>query len=269
MKLNEPLRRFPHSPEGRINDGPKDDFETPLAYYRVSCDEHGQTGNGMTLKQWYCAAPIFPALIHLALATLAYVALLAPVQASAIAGHDYEVLAVPRSQESSGKIEVIEFFSWACPHCYEFSPLLNQWLAKRPKDVTFRRIPVGFGHPEWESLVKAFYALQATGDVARLDSAIFDAIHKDHVSLFTEASITAWVGKHGVDVATFTAAFHSFSMDLNVSESEQSVINYRVSGVPTLAIAGRYTVSDEFPKMLATADELIVKARELNKKANK
>lgn len=72
-----------------------------------------------------------------------------------------------------------------------------------PKDATFRRVPVGMGHPEWDNLAGAYFALQSTGDLARLDLPIFEAIHKDHLPLFDERRISTWVGKHGVNVANF------------------------------------------------------------------
>ncbi len=117
------------------------------------------------------------------------------------------MLSTPQRQEANGKIEVMEFFSWGCPHCYEFYPGLSRWLATLPKDASFKRVPVGLGHPEWEALAKAFYALQVTGDVERLDSQIFEDIHKNHVWLYDEQSITAWVGKHGVNVEKLSQAF--------------------------------------------------------------
>jgi thiol:disulfide interchange protein DsbA len=178
-------------------------------------------------------------------------------------------LDVPQQQEAKGKMEVIEFFSWACPHCYEFSSLLNRWLATMPKDAVFRRVPVSFGHPEWDTLVRAYYALQSTGDLARLDSQIFEAIHRDHVSLFDEPSITAWVGKHNVNVAEFTKAFNGFGVGTSVGQAEQATMRYRVSGIPTIAIGGRYTVTDDHTKMLATSDELIAKIRAEHKKPKK
>jgi thiol:disulfide interchange protein DsbA len=190
-------------------------------------------------------------------------------QASVVAGHDYVVLDAPQRQETQGKVEVIEFFSWGCPHCYAFYPLLNRWLGTLPKDATFRRVPVGLGHPEWDSLVRAYYALQATGDLARLDSQIFEAIHRDHVSLFDEPSITAWVGRHGVNVAEFRKAFNSFGVGTSVGQAEQAALSYRVSGVPTLAIGGRYLVTGDQARMLATSDELIARGRAEDMKPKK
>jgi protein dithiol oxidoreductase (disulfide-forming) len=198
---------------------------------------------------------------------VAFLALSPSLQASIIAGHDYTVLNTPQRQESSGKIEVVEFFSWGCPHCYEFYHKLARWLSTLPKDTSFKRVPVGLGHPEWEALARAFYALQSTGDVERLDDQIFEDIHKNHVWLYDEASITAWVGKHGVDVAKFTAAFRSFGVNMSEAQAEQKSEDYRVPGVPALAIAGKYIVSDEPAKMLGTTDQLIVMERAGNKKS--
>ena len=205
----------------------------------------------------------------LGIVTMAFLTLAPSARPSAVAGHDYMVLGVPQRQETNGKIEVIEFFSWGCPHCYEFYPSLARWTAALPKDATFKRVPVGLGHPEWDNLARAYYALQSTGDLARLDGPIFEAIHREHVSLHDEESITAWVGKHGVNVPQFTAAYRSFGVNTSLGQAEQTVIDYRVGGVPTLAIGGRYTVSDHSTKMLAVTDELIAKARAADKKPRK
>jgi thiol:disulfide interchange protein DsbA len=200
---------------------------------------------------------------------LTFLALSTPLQASIIAGHDYVVLSASQRQESNGKIEVVEFFSWGCPHCYEFYPMLSRWLSTLPKDASFKRVPVGLGHPEWETLAKAYYALQSTGDVERLNAQIFEDIHRNHVWLYDEQSITAWVGKHGVNVAKFTEAFRSFNVNMTAGQAEQKAEDYRIPGVPTLAIAGKYTVSDDFAKMLSTSDQLIAMERAASKKSGK
>jgi thiol:disulfide interchange protein DsbA len=142
--------------------------------------------------------------------------------------------------------------------------MLARWTAMLPKDVSFKRVPVSLGHPEWEALAKAYYALQSTGDVDRLDSQIFEDIHKNHVWLYDEQSITTWVGKHGVNVAKFTAAFRSFGIDTASGQAEQKALDYRISGVPTLTIAGKYTVVGDQAKMLSSSDQLIVMSRAAN-----
>jgi thiol:disulfide interchange protein DsbA len=206
---------------------------------------------------------------RLGIVMFAFLAFAASVQGSVVAGHDYVALDVPQRQDTKNKIEVIEFFSWGCPHCYEFYPALTRWMATLPKDATFKRVPVGLGHPEWDNLARAYYALQSTGDAARLDSQIFEAIHKEHLPLFDEQSITAWMGKHGVDVARFTAAFRSFGVNTSVGQAEQTAVDYRVAAIPTIANGGRYTVTGDHAKMLAVSDELIAKARAEDKKPRK
>jgi protein dithiol oxidoreductase (disulfide-forming) len=207
--------------------------------------------------------------LGISIVAVAFLALSTSLQANIIAGHDYAVLGVPQRQENNGKIEVVEFFSWGCPHCYEFYPKLARWLATMPKDSSFKRVPVSIGHTEWEALAKAYYALQSTGDVDRLDSQIFEDIHKNHVWLNDEPSITAWVGKHGVDVAKFTAAYRSFGVNTSAGQAEQKAVDYLLPGVPTLAIAGKYTVSGDQQKMLSTSDQLIAMERSTNRKPGK
>jgi protein dithiol oxidoreductase (disulfide-forming) len=204
----------------------------------------------------------------ISLLALAFLAM-STSQASIVAGHDYVVLSTPQRQDVNGKIEVMEFFSWGCPHCYEFYPKLARWLSTLPKDTSFKRVPVGLGHPEWEALARAYYALQVTGDVDRLDAQIFEDIHRNHVWLYDEKNITAWVGKHGVNVAKFTEAFRSFGVITSAGQAEQKAVDYRLPGVPTLAIAGRYTVSGDHATMLSTSDQLIVMERTANKKSGR
>jgi len=204
--------------------------------------------------------------LGISLVALTFLALSTSLQASIVAGHDYVVLDVPQRLENNGKIEVVEFFSWGCPHCYEFYPKLSRWLASLPKDHSFKRVPVGLGHPEWEALAKAYYALQSTGDVDRLDSQIFEDIHKNHVWLYDEKSITTWVGRHGVDVARFTAAFRSFGVNTSEAQAEQKAEDFRIPGVPTLAIANKYMVSGEQEKMLTTSTQLIAMEQAANKR---
>src|ERR1700723_4048268 len=107
---------------------------------------------------------------------LSFLALSMPLRASIVAGHDYVVLSTPQRQENNGKIEVLEFFSWGCPHCYEFYPKLSRWLSTLPKGASFKRVPVGLGHPEREALAKMSYALHRTPDVDRFHSQIFYGI---------------------------------------------------------------------------------------------
>src|SRR5215472_1471406 len=89
--------------------------------------------------------------LTLALLSLAAAALCAgtPASAQLAEGHDYRLVTPARPTSSPGRIEVVEFFSYACPHCAKFNPLLSAWVAKQPKDVVFRRVPVSYGRDAW------------------------------------------------------------------------------------------------------------------------
>ena len=97
--------------------------------------------------------------------------LAAPAYAQ-VENQDYKTLHLAHPPAATEKVEVIEFFSYACPHCFAMQPHVEKWAAELPKDVAFTRVPVSFGRREWGQLSRAYYALEATGDLARLDDAL-------------------------------------------------------------------------------------------------
>jgi len=112
--------------------------------------------------------------------------------AEPLAGREFKAIS-PALVTAKDKIEVLEFFSYGCPHCSDFNPLVSHWAAKLPKDVSFRRVPVGFNRPEWTRLARLYFALESTGDLAKLDAAVFDAIHKERVNLFkADDAVISW-----------------------------------------------------------------------------
>ena len=200
--------------------------------------------------------------IRNSLIALALVVLSVPALAAVTAGTDYRVIDPPQHPDAAGKIEVIEFFSYGCPHCNEFYPLISAWAAKLPKDVVFKRVATGLGRTAWTNLAKTYYALEATGDLNRLDAQLFHAIHEEHQPLFDEKAISQWVGQHGVDVVKFNTAFESFGVNTKLNQAEGMVENYKVDGVPALAIDGKYLIlGSSFEQMLANADGVIAKVR--------
>jgi protein dithiol oxidoreductase (disulfide-forming) len=183
-------------------------------------------------------------------------------------GKNFDSLVPPQPTSQHNKIEVVEFFSYGCPHCARFSPLLNAWVAKLPPDVLFRRVPVGFNRDAWVNLQRAYYALDSTGDLARLDGPLFHAIHEERKPLFDESSIADWVGRNGGNADKFTAAYISLDVNKRTFQADQMAEAFRVAGVPVLAIDGRYVAhpdgSDEeqaLKDLLANADELIARVR--------
>lgn len=197
------------------------------------------------------------------LLAVALVVLALPLRAAGLVeGTDYRTLDPPQHTDANGKIEVLEFFSHGCPHCYEFYPLVSAWAAKLPQDVVFKRVATGMGRTAWTNLAKADYALESTGDLARLDGQIFHAIHEERQPLFDEKAISTWVAKHGVDPQKFSTAFDSFGVNTKLNQAERMVENYKIDGVPSLTVGGKYVVmGDTFEQMLANANALIAKVR--------
>lgn len=147
--------------------------------------------------------------------------LFAPGVVAQVAGKGYAELKPAQPGGGSGRIEVIEFFSYACPHCMELEPLLGKWRAALPKDVVFRRVPVGFGRPEWAGMARLYVTLNTMGLADKLDMAVFEAIHKRHVNLMDERIRADWLARQGVDAKKYNDTFRSFGVDSMVKRTEQ------------------------------------------------
>jgi thiol:disulfide interchange protein DsbA len=174
----------------------------------------------------------------------------------------FRTLTPAQPTSNPGKIEVIEFFSFACPHCSAFYPLLSTWLAKQPKDVVLVRVPVGFNRPAWINLQRAYYALQAGGDSPRLDGALFHAIHDEGRQLFDQQSLADWVGANGGSAEKFTAAYTSLAVNNQTVQGDILAEKYGVEGVPTMAVNGEYVAQGTtFAEILDNTDKLIAKVR--------
>jgi protein dithiol oxidoreductase (disulfide-forming) len=158
-------------------------------------------------------------------------------------GLDFVKLDKPAPTEAAkGKIEVVEFFWYNCPHCNSFEPRLKAWLATVPKDVHFRRQPVAF-RPEFVPQQHLYFTLEALGLIDALHQKIFYAIHVDKLDLSQRAGILAWVGKQavkGLDINKFTQTFDSFAVASKATRATQLQTSYKVTGVPSIGIAGRF-----------------------------
>lgn len=182
--------------------------------------------------------------------------------AAQTSGREFVLLNPAQPTDDPTKIEVIEFFSYGCPHCADFNPLLNQWAAKLPADVVLRKVPVTFGRAAWSNIGKLYYALELTGDLKRLESDVFKAIHKERTNLFDEKSILSWVAARGVDRQKFADAFGSFGVQSKLRRGDQLAAAYKIEGVPALGVDGKFLIgSMGFDQQLAVADKLIARAR--------
>jgi protein dithiol oxidoreductase (disulfide-forming) len=182
----------------------------------------------------------------------------------------YQVLTPAQPQTMQGKVEVVEFFSYGCPHCAHLHPALKKWVAQLPATAVFVRVPVSFGRREWGQLSRTYYALEAIGALPRLDDALFDALHEKRQSLFDEESLTAWVAQQGVDAEKFSSAFSSQAVSSKAMRADQMSRDYQISSVPTLVVAGKYVIIGKtHEEMLANASAVIAKAAAERKTASR
>jgi thiol:disulfide interchange protein DsbA len=189
-------------------------------------------------------------------------------------GVEYVTLAQPQPTQTTGKkVEVIEFFMYHCPHCNALEPSFEQWVKKQGDNIVLKRIPLPFtgaNDPE----AHLYLTLEALGRLPDMHQKVFDAVHKQHIRLFDDKAIVEWVSKNGVDVKTFMAAWNSFGVMTKLHRLPQLVNDYKVDGVPTVIIDGKYQTSPAivansvktssesvlFPATLQVMDVLVARA---------
>ena len=169
-------------------------------------------------------------------------------------GRDYVRLPTPMPPATPDKIEVIEFFSYTCPHCYDLDSTVQDWLKRKPENVTFVRVAVAFG-ASWEPSARAYYAAEALGVLDKLHQPLFDAIHRDKRRLGSEDELAAFFAEHGVDRDAFRKAYQSFQTETQLRRGNQLAQRYGVRGVPTVIVDGRYDVRS--PRIFEVVDFLI------------
>ncbi|MFT3848447.1 MAG: thiol:disulfide interchange protein DsbA/DsbL [Propionivibrio sp.] len=198
-------------------------------------------------------------------ALVSLLALALPARAQLVAGPDFVEINPPLAVDNPARIEVVEFFSYACPHCNDLNPTVKKWAAKLPSDVEFKRVAVSFNSPFYQLMARLYYTLDALGELERLDAAVFDAIHVKGLKLIDEKSIQEWAVGQGIDAKKFSDAFKSFSVDSNIKRADTLSRAAKIPGVPTLVVNGRYRVVGQNVKshdeLLALTDKVIDKAR--------
>jgi len=191
-------------------------------------------------------------------------------QAGPTEGVHYIRLAEP-APASAGKIEVIEFFWYECPHCNALEPALDAWARRLPDDVAFRRVPVWFREEPFGPQQRLFYALESLGLVPTLHRKVFQTIHGERARLRTAEDMAAFALKNGVDPIAFMTTFNSFGVQTKAQQARQTALAYKIDAVPAMGVQGRYytngnlanTGSPPGPidRMLSVVDVLIGKVR--------
>jgi protein dithiol oxidoreductase (disulfide-forming) len=192
-----------------------------------------------------------------------------------VEGREYKLIVPAQPPESSGKIEVIEFFSYACPHCAEFEPDLQVWIKRKPKDVEYRAMPMVF-RQEWKAPAKLFFTLEAMGLLDKYHAKVYDAIHKERKELFTDPGVKEWAKSVGIDPAKFDEVYDSFGVDAKLQRAATIGKEYGVQFTPALAVNGKFLTGPsmvtsppgggpnsrlDYPRFFKVLDQLIDMAR--------
>lgn len=185
--------------------------------------------------------------------------------AELLEGQDWRAINPPYPSDTPGKIEVLEFFSYGCPHCSDLNPLVTPWAEELGQDIVFRQIPVSFGRAAWSNLSRLYFSLKDLDRLSQLHQNVFDAVHKERIKLYKEDEMQQWIKDQGIDAGKFMEVFNSFDVQTQVGRADYLASRYLIDAVPTLTVGGRFVVLGRNAKsledILAIADTLISRAR--------
>ena len=178
--------------------------------------------------------------------------------ADPVEGTDYTRLETPLPEPRDGKIEVVEFFWYGCPHCFAFEPSIEPWIARLPGYVRFHRVPVQFG-ARYETHQQVYCTWEALGLVDAMHAKTFARFHVEHRPIDSEEDMLEFARASGLDVAKVKQAWGSFSVRTRMAQAKTLADNYGIDGVPMIGIHGRYTTAPSLngaQNCLGTVDTL-------------
>ena len=155
-------------------------------------------------------------------------------------GKEYLLLSTPQPTSTGDKIEVVELFWYGCPHCFELEPEIQAWLQRKPEDVELVRMPAIVG-ARWELLAQAYYTAELLGITDKIHPALFEAIHEKNMKIDDEAALQAFFVDQGVSAEDFKKTFKSFAVAVKMNNARQMTRRYKISGVPTIIVNGKYS----------------------------
>ena len=196
---------------------------------------------------------------------LAWICLAVPAAAQTLRPNvDYRIIA-QQPVNAGERIEVIDFFFYACPFCNELAPILDRWTKTKPGDVAFFRVPA-VRRDSWLPLAKTYYALEALGEAERLHLAVFRGYHTEQLAMSQEAVMADWAQKQGIDRDRFLGAYRSEEVARKAERARELTQRYAIEGTPSLAVGGRYVTDGDLagsiPQMIPLLDAMIRMARE-------
>jgi thiol:disulfide interchange protein DsbA len=181
-------------------------------------------------------------------------ALLAGTASSQIQlGREFQRIEPQRPVAEGGRIEVIEFFYYGCPVCYETQPFLSRWLGTTPEYVAIRRVPA-LSTEAWEPFAKLFYTLETLGQVGRLHWPVYDHFHFENVKLNDEKIMADWVARNGIERQKFVETYASSGVAAKVAQARELLKAYDVRGVPTFIVDGKFLTS---PRLAGGTEQVV------------
>ena|SRR5690554_2263319 len=193
----------------------------------------------------------------LAIAAVSAGALFAPLGV-AQAAENYVTVEPPQPSDTTGKIEVLEFFAYTCPHCNTIEPMVQKWAKTLPDNVVLKPVPVAF-NASMADLQRLYYSLEAL-DRLDLHAEVFTAIHKERKRIYEADAIADWAASKGVDKQAFVDVFNSFGITSKVSRANELAKLYKIEGTPSIAVGGKYVTS---PTMTNSYEATIEEAQRL------
>lgn len=186
-----------------------------------------------------------------------------------VAGKEYRLISPAQPADSKTQIEVLEFFSYGCPHCFAFEPAIEPWIAKLPPVVAFHRVPVTFNQA-WIPLARAYYTLEILGEVPRMHQRMFAAVHQERLRLNTDVAVVDFLEKNGIPRKKITDAYNSFTMQSKITRVGALLAAYNIDAVPEMAVDGRYLaantmVGGSHEAVLPVVDYLIAESKKARK----
>jgi protein dithiol oxidoreductase (disulfide-forming) len=179
-----------------------------------------------------------------------------------VEGVHYHPTAQRLATSDQNVIEVVELFSYSCPHCFRLDPMVTEWKKSLPENVKFVHVPAIF-RDSWLQLAKVFYAAEATGDLEKLHGLLFNAIHVEKSRLTTEDQLLDFVAEQGIDRDGFEKAMNSFSVKSKVKKALVMSQTSGITGVPSMIVNGKYRTdapaAGSMEDMLKVVDFLIEK----------
>lgn len=177
-------------------------------------------------------------------------------------GVHYQLIPGLHDKPSSSRVEIVEFFSYGCPHCYHFDPLLRDWVKKSPIPIELVLVPVTF-QPGWDLYALAYYTAELFNKLDSIHPDFYQAVHQEGRAMMDVGGLTRFFAAHGVVPTQFAKTIHSFGVHVKVDSATKMALNYRITAVPTLVVNKKYLIhsglTGSYEGVLAALDFLVQK----------